>query len=170
MPDRMQRFVEEGPGKIEGKQRFAGIALFDDSRIQRTEEARGSVMTKADAVALATRFAGRRKASQRSGATRICSVASTCACGIATPPQAAQLRRNDLGIVKDQRIARLQQTRVSHGPTCPPVLPSGGTTRSRAESRGSAGRSAIRSSGRSKSKRSTFIPVRSNQRRRRPRP
>ena len=42
---------------------------------------------------------------------RICSVASTCADGVAAPADAAQLRRNDLGVVEDQQVAGIEQRR-----------------------------------------------------------
>ena len=111
MADGMQRLVENGAGKVEGEQHLAALALFDDGRVERAEEAGIAVVAEADAVAAARRLAGRTKASQRSGAIAHMQRRFDLRRGVAAPAHAAQLRRNDLGVVEDQHVAGIEQRR-----------------------------------------------------------
>ena len=109
----------------------------------------------------ARRFAGRAKACQRDGSIRAMQRhRDPRVAAVAAQPLAVQLGRDHLGVVEDEHIARREQVRQVADMTVVEAPPPGSTTSSRAASRGRAGRSAIRSSGRSKSKRSTRMPGR----------
>ena len=104
----------------------------------------------------ATRLPGRTKASQRSGATRMCSVASISA--EASPR--LRMPVSCAGMTLVSLTTSTSPASSSDGRSCTTRSsndPCGRTTSSLAASRGVAGRNAMRSSGRSKSKRSTRI-------------
>src|SRR3954453_4710435 len=102
------------------------------------------------------RLAGRAKARQRSAPSRVCNMISTRA--VASPRARSPKRRARITLVSLRTSASPGRSRSGRSRTRRfSSEPAGGTTSSRALSRGIAGRSAMRSSGRSKSKASTRI-------------
>ena len=159
MADRRDRLVEIGPARSK-RRRTSPPSPFSSTVASRParRQARSGVRAEADAVAgwRCACPAARRRASDRV-ATRRCSVASTAAPVAAGTMALASSRagitfvslrtsaspgRRRSGEIADMAVARAR---------------SPWTTSRRALSRGSAGRRAIRSSGRSKSNASTRI-------------
>src|SRR3954468_23797743 len=104
----------------------------------------------------ARRFAGRAKARQRSAPSRLCSMISTRAVAsprARRPKRRAGITRVSLRTSASPGRSRSRRSRMTW--SLKGGLPLGLTTSRRAASRGVAGRSAMRSSGRSKSNRST---------------
>ena len=105
----------------------------------------------------ATRLAGRRKASQRSAATRMCSVASICA--TASPRRRMPLSCAGMTLVSLKTSTSPGSSRAGRSRDEPvlEILARPDHQQPRRIARHRPGRSAIRSSGSSKSKRSTRI-------------
>ena len=149
-----------GPARSKRRRHLAALALGLDRRVERAEEAgtAGALAAEADAVADRQALgrpreglpAVRRDALVQHRLDRRAGPAVAMA-------QAVEPRGHDPRVVEDQRVARAQQIRqvadvaVGEGAHAEP------TTSRRAASRGSTGRSAIRSSGRSKSKSDSFM-------------
>ena len=106
----------------------------------------------------ASRLAGRANARQRLSSRRLCRLKATTRAVSAAHALALQRRADHARVVEHQRIARAAAGRAGRGrarsssSSSPAPAGEGRTTSRRAASRGVAGSSAMRSSGRSKSK------------------
>ena len=151
--------VEHGAVKGEGERDLAALAFGLDRGVELIEKAHPAFAAEAHDVAdrkplarLHQRVPARavEPFDQRRRDRRFAIAAADAA--------AVQTRRDHLGVVDDERVAGTQQVRqVAHGPVLEHAAAPGCTTRSRAASRGEAGRSAMRSSGKAKSNRSVRI-------------
>ena len=109
MADRMQRLVEEGARQVEGQRHLAALAFFGDCRLELAEEAGIAVMAEADAVADCDALAGSDECLPAIRRDALMQRRVDMRHGVAAPALAAQLRRNDLGVVEDQQIAGVEQ-------------------------------------------------------------
>ncbi len=151
MADSHDRFVECRAGEIETQRNLAALAFLLDRRDNVTLGA------ERDAVADLDPLAGLGKGLPEIRlAAHMQRRRNLLAAGTFAMPDAFELGGNDLRVVENKRIARLQEGRqIENLPVGQLGRSPGVTTSSLALSRGLAGRNAIFSSGRSKSNRST---------------
>ena len=148
------RLVERGTMKGEGERHLAGLALRFDGGVELSEEAHAPLAAEADDVALAEPLC---RLHQRLPARPVDALDQRrldFRLGVAAEPAPGQLGRDDLRVVDDELIAGAQELRqIAHAAIFErPARPD--DEHARGIARRYAGRSAIRSGGRSKSKRS----------------
>ena len=151
-----QRVVERCAVKRKREGHLAALAFLLDRGVELFEEAHPAFGAEAHHVA---GFQPLRRAHQRAPARSVEPPDERRRDGglaivfaATAEPAAVQIRRQHFGVVDDQRIAAAQQRRqVAMPRSSRSTGAPGRTTRRRAASRGVAGRSAMRSSGRAKS-------------------
>ena len=155
------RLSSTGAVEREGQRHLAALALVLDGRVELAEEADAALVAEADDVARRSRFAGLTKARQREPSSRWCSVASIRGSLAAADAPAVQPRRDHLGVVDDERVARAQQIRqIAHRRSASSGVSPAARPAAAPHRAARIGRSAMRSGGRSKSNRSrSHAPV-----------
>ena len=157
----LDRLVEHGTMEREGERHLAALALVFDGGIELAEEAHLALFAEAHDVAGGEPLGRPHEgAPARAVEAPVQRRLDGGLGGAAADAAALQPRRNHLGVVDDERVTGLQQVRqIAHAAIVElrPLAPPGRTTSRRAASRGTTGRNAIRSGGRSKSNRSVRI-------------
>ena len=154
------RLVQRRAGELKAQQNLARFAFVLHFRVERCEKAGHALarLAKTDALADFEPLGGPRERPPAAIIDALDQGRFDRGDRLASDPDALEPRRNDSGVVDDQRIAGCEKVRqIAHVRVRQIAV--GPTTSIRALSRGFAGASAMLSGSRTKSKASTRIAV-----------
>ena len=115
MPERVDRFIEYGAVKVETQDDLAALALFLDRRIERAEQTDPGLMTEADTVAGLQSFGGAHECPPTLRSKALDQGRFDLNRNTVSLARSEQARRDDLGVVDNQKIAFAQHMRqVAH--------------------------------------------------------